>query len=285
MKTFETGDGVAIAYEEAGNRGDGAPLVLLHGWTGFAADFGDHPEALARGRRVLVPDLRGHGASARFRTEADVTFAALVEDLVSFLSGVAREPVHLLGHSMGGMIALRAALDPRVELASLILMDTTAAPLEGIDLASAALGGRIAREQGMATLARRLRELESGSQDRAPAARAHERAWGERYWAWRAARIEAMDPLAYEAFVRAMAEQEGVVGRLGEIRVPTLVMVGSQDRGFLQPSAVMARDIPDARLALIVGAAHQPQFEAPARWREVLQEHLDRVEALGAAAR
>ncbi len=283
MKTFETPAGIRIAYQEFGS--GGTPLVLLHGWTGSAADFAGQAQALGAGRRVLVPDLRGHGGSDPFGKPEDITFASLLEDLVAFLQGVVKQPAHVLGHSMGGMIALRAALDARVSLASLILMDTSAEPITHVNKDAVAMAGRVAREEGMAKLSALLRQLESQSKSRTPASEAHETTWGERYWEWRQERLLAMDPNAYEAFVHAMVEQESLVPVLSRIAVPTLVMVGSQDQPFLRPSGVMAAGIPDAWLFLIAGAAHQPQFEAPDRWRAVLEAHLDRVDAGAVAAR
>ena len=278
-RSLTTASGVEIAYEELGS--GGVPLVLLHGWTGYRQDFETVWDALAEDRRVLAPDLRGHGDSSRVGEEgaADChALAGLVEDLDAFLEGVVAEPCHLLGHSMGGMVTLRLALEAPERLASLILMDTSARPLKYANLEAASLAGKVAREQGMATLTALLRKLESDASDRSPAARAHEAEWGERYWQWRADRLSKIDPFAYEPFVHAMVGQDDLVPRLGGISVPTLVTVGSQDTAFLQPSGVLAAGIPDAWLIQIPSAAHQPQLESPAAWLAAIRVHLDRVE-------
>ena len=266
--------GIEIAYEE---RGSGEPLVLLHGWTGFRQDFEPHFDALSATHRLLVPDMRGHGESTHTGDPADYTFEALVGDLIAFMDAVAGAPCHLLGHSMGGMVALRAALAEPDALRSLILMDTNPAPLAHVNLEALEMAGKVAREQGMEALATILRNLESASPARTAAVRAHEAAAGEAYWAWRAARIRAIDPAAYDTFVHAMIHQTSQIDRLPEIAVPTLVMVGSQDVEFLQPSGILAAGIPDAWLLQIPGAAHQPQLEAPGRWLEAIRIHLARV--------
>ena len=271
---FSTSSGIEIAYEA---RGSGEPLVLLHGWTGFRQDFESHFDALSASHRLLVPDMRGHGESTHTGDPASYTFEALVQDLVGFMAGVAEEPCHLLGHSMGGMIALRAALAKPAAIRSLLLMDTNAEPLAHTNQDALQMAGTVAREQGMAALAQILRNLETRSPTRTPAVLAHEARAGEDYWAWRAARISAIDPQAYDTFVHAMVEQTSQVARLPEIAVPTLVMVGSQDREFLQPSGILAAGIPDAWLLQIPGAAHQPQYEAPERWLEAIRIHLARV--------
>ena len=278
-RSFTTPSGVELVYEDLGS--GGTPLVLVHGWTGYRQDFETVWDALAQGRRVLAPDLRGHGDSARVGEEGARdchALTGLVEDLDAFLDAVVGEPCHLLGHSMGGMVALRLALSVPERLASLILMDTSAAPLEHANVEAASMAGKVAREQGTPALAALLRKLESGSTERSAAVLAHEADWGERYWKWRADRLGKIDPFAYEPFVHAMVRQDDLVGRLGEIGVPTLVVVGSQDTPFLHPSGILAAGIPDAWLIQIPGAAHQPQLESPAAWLAALHLHLSRTE-------
>jgi pimeloyl-ACP methyl ester carboxylesterase len=273
---FTTPAGVELAYEELGS--GGIPLVLVHGWTGFRQDFAGAWDGFAAKRRVLAPDLRGHGNSAKLGRDADYTFEALLQDLDAFLSEVVGEPCHLLGHSMGGMIALRAALTLPERIHSLLLMDTAGAPLGHVNLDALKMADEVAQEQGMAALAQLLRKVEEDSPNRTRASRAHEAAWGERYWEWRAARIEQLDPLAYRAFVHEMVNQPSQLPRLGEITVPTEVLVGSQDTPFLEPCGLLAAGIPDARISLIAGAAHQPQFEAPEPWAAAIRVHLGRAE-------
>jgi 2-succinyl-6-hydroxy-2,4-cyclohexadiene-1-carboxylate synthase len=88
-----------------------------------------------------------------------------------------------------------------------------------------------------------------------------------------------MDGFAFETLACAMAEADSLVGRLGEIRCPTTVIVGEEDHGFLEPSEILAREIPSACRAWIPGAAHQPQHEHPEAWRTAILQHLDRVRA------
>ena len=86
-----------------------------------------------------------------------------------------------------------------------------------------------------------------------------------------------MDPAAYEAFGLALAEQEDLTPRLGEIDCPTAVLVGELDHEFRAPSEALARHIRGARLRVLPGAGHQPQHEAPDAWRAAVLEHLARV--------
>jgi len=65
--------------------------------------------------------------------------------------------------------------------------------------------------------------------------------------------------------------------RLGEVRCPTLVMVGDEDKPFLEAAIVMERGIPGARRVVIPAAGHSPQLEAPRAWREAIEAHLRRA--------
>ena len=269
-------NGIEIAYEEGG--AGGKPLLLVHGFTGFGRDFATQLDALARHGRVLAPDLRGHGESAKTGDAASYTLAQLADDLLGFLDALGVERCDLLGHSMGGMLALRAALRAPERIASLLLMDTAPGPLDFVDRSQLALAARVGREAGMAALAQILRARAADDTARGTPDRRVEEEWGsERFWAWRSARVAAMDPVAYEALGRALVEQEDLSERLGEIGCPTEVLVGELDHEFRATSEVLARGIPDARLTVLPAAGHQPQHEAPeARLRAVL-DHLARV--------
>lgn len=269
---------VEIAYEEAG-AGD-PPLVLVHGFTGFRQDFAEVLDSLVPLGRTLAPDLRGHGESSHTGRPGDYTLENLTRDLRAFLAAAGLSPCDLLGHSMGGMLALRLALEHPECIHSLILMDTSARALEGVDEELLALAERMIREGGMEALARVLRARAADDPTRSRADRRLEQEWGpERFWAWRTSRVARTDPAAYGPLVRAMVRQESLVPRLGEIRRPTLVMVGAEDGEFLGPARELAQGIQGARLALIPGGAHQPQNEAPEAWLRALLEHLKRVRA------
>lgn len=101
--------------------GSGSPLVLVHGLGGSALNWMALAPALARRRRVLVPDLPGHGRSASLpraarEERALMPYARVVAELAA-LEGMS--PAALVGHSLGGLIALRlAAADPTAVSAS-----------------------------------------------------------------------------------------------------------------------------------------------------------------------
>jgi len=269
-------NGIEIAYEDHGS-GE-RPLLLVHGFTGFRHDFEPQLSALAQRGRVLAPDLRGHGESAKTGDEAGYTLIQLAEDLLGFLDALGVERCDLLGHSMGGMLALRAALRAPDRIASLLLMDTAPGPLGFVDRTLLELAARVGREAGMAALAQILRARAKDDPGRGVPDRRLEEEWGEeRFWAWRSARLAAMDPVAYEALGRALVEQEDLSHRLAEIGCPTEVLVGELDHDFRAPSEALARAIPAARLTVLPEAGHQPQHEAPEAWLRAVVGHLERV--------
>ena len=117
---------VDLAYDDEG--AGAPPLLLLHGYTGAASDFADVAPPLAASRRVVAYDQRGHGDSTNTGDAATYTFDQLTDDLTGFVDALDLAPFDLLGHSMGGIVAMRYVLAYPAKVRSLILMDTAAAP-------------------------------------------------------------------------------------------------------------------------------------------------------------
>lgn len=266
-----TVNGVALCVEDLG---DGTrPLVLVHGLTGFRDDFrAQVPALVALGRTVLY-DLRGHGESAPGAPDA-YSFAQLVADLEALLEARGIAACDLLGHSMGGMVALRFALARPQRVASLLLMGTAARAPDRMPRAPYAAAAAIARQDGMATLAALLRARAAEEPDRPVAERRLEADWGAAYWEWRRRRLTATDPEAFHALVLELLDQAPLTDRLGAIACPTTVLVGEEDAAFVAPAAELATAIAGARLVSIAGAAHSPQLERPADWLAAVRAHL-----------
>jgi pimeloyl-ACP methyl ester carboxylesterase len=270
-------NGAELVYEDLGH--GARPLVLVHGFTGYRDDFRDHLPALATLGPTIVYDHRGHGDSAHTGDATTYTLAQLVADLRAVLDALGVPRCDLLGHSMGGMVALRFTLAYPERVASLVLMDTAARAPDRMPRAPLAAAGSIARSDGMAALAALLRRRAGDDPNRPAADRRLEREMGEAFWERRRRRLEAMDPEAFAALALELADQEPVTARLAEIRCPTTVIVGEQDLGFLTPAAELAEQIPAALLVTIPNAAHSPQLENPTAWLATLQAHLARVRA------
>ena len=271
-------NGLDVAYAEAGS--GTRPLVLVHGFTGSKLDFLPRLAELASLGRVLVPDLRGHGDSTNPGDARGYSLEQSASDLLGFLAKLDIKECDLLGHSMGGMIALRAVLADPARVSSLILMGTAARAPDGIRREILEMGGQVARAVGMSRLAEILRERAQDDASRTEADRRLQAEMGDAYWeSWRYPNYRSMDPVAFGAFGAAMFDQNPLLDRLEEIVCPTLVMVGEGDTGFLASSEELVRGIPGARAAMIANAGHQPQLENPDAWLDAIRAHLALVRA------
>ncbi len=270
LKHVRVGE-LEIEYDEVG-AGDRA-FVLLHGFTGSRDDFADVLENIGQLGRTLVPDLRGHGGTTN--PGRGYGLDQMSADLAGFLDAVGLSKCDLLGHSLGGMIALHFVLAHPERVQSLILMDTS-------DQSHGTMPGWLHRAIKFATrripmrwhwqvLRASRRELPE------PVHRAALEMGMERYWARIRTKLEAMDPVAFDQLLGEIMKREPVTERLGEIRCPTLVMVGQEDTAFLGPSRRMAETIPDAKLVIFEKAHHSPQIESPKEWLLAVQEHLERA--------
>ncbi len=100
--------------------GQGRPVVLLHGLFGSVRNFGAVQKALASENRVIALDLRNHGASPHASV---VGYDALAADVFETLAALDALPAVLIGHSMGGKVAMRAALDRPDAVTALVVAD------------------------------------------------------------------------------------------------------------------------------------------------------------------
>jgi pimeloyl-ACP methyl ester carboxylesterase len=111
---------------EMGAAGGGEPpLVLLHGLFGQAQNFGAVQKVLAASRRVVALDLRNHGASPH---DPEMDYAAMAADVVETLEALGALPAVVLGHSMGGKVAMMLALTRPELVARLIVADIAPVP-------------------------------------------------------------------------------------------------------------------------------------------------------------
>lgn len=114
--------GVRLHYEEAGpTEGTAPPLVLLHGIGASRRDWEFNVPAFARHYRVITPDLRGFGLSERSGNYGVATFAS---DIWLLLERLGVADFHLIGHSMGGAVALQMAVDRPERIRRLVAADT-----------------------------------------------------------------------------------------------------------------------------------------------------------------
>jgi|JI10StandDraft_1071094.scaffolds.fasta_scaffold70987_2 3-oxoadipate enol-lactonase len=248
----------------------GAPLLLVHGFTGCKEDFAEEVDGLAElGYHVVAPDLRGHGESDQPDDEASYGLRSFADDLFALTERLGWASFDLLGHSMGGMIAQVMVLEQPDRVDRLVLMDTHHGVVGDLDLDLVAIGIELARTQGLEVIQQILQmsDVENPAYERACAARPGYREWSEN-------KMLKCSAAMYAAMLHEMSTIDDRLDALGSVRVPTLVQVGELDAAFVGASERMAATIPGAQLVVHPDGAHCPQFESTESWRSSLHEFL-----------
>ncbi|MDE3069207.1 MAG: alpha/beta fold hydrolase [Acidobacteriota bacterium] len=261
---------VELSYERSGS---GEPLLLIMGMSGTYLHWDEVMLGELRERfEVIVYDHRGVGESAR--VSQPFTISELAQDAIGLLEALGVGEAHVLGFSMGGMVAQELVLS-RPEL------------VRTLTLASTYCGGPGSRPAGSETVGKLTSAMASG--DREAALRAA--------WEVNVSERMAQDDAAYARFagiaerrrvaVAVVMEQMRAIvahdtsGRLPAVRKPTLVIHGTADAMVpVSNGEMIAGLIEGSRLELLEGAAHMFFWEEPERAATLIAEH-----ALGARAR
>ena len=248
-------------------RGEGPPLLLIQGMSGNVTHWGEpFLRALAERFDVVAFDHRGVGWSDRV-TEP-FTIRDLADDAARVLDAVGIDRVHVLGISMGGMVAQELALAHRERVERLVLGCTYAGG-EG----SALTAPEVVQLLGEAMLSGdRERAMRVGFQvNLSQTHRAQPGAFEEFQ------RIGLMKPAAVQVIaLQAQAIQSHDTStRLPSLDAPTLVVHGTEDRMLVVDNGrLIARLVPDARLVELEGVGHMFWWEQPERVAELLAEFL-----------
>jgi pimeloyl-ACP methyl ester carboxylesterase len=262
--------GVRVRALEAGPR-DAPALVLVHGFIVNHTEFDDVLEGLAESYHVIAPDLPGFGESekpspTRYAYGVDA-FAEATADIVAAF-GVGR--AHVIGHSMGGAVALTLAAQHPEIVQRLVVADPLVYPFEmslKARLPSYPVIGPLIFKQlyGRSMFRAYFRDDVYSDRDAMNLARVDEHY--ERF------NSPAARESAY-ATLLSMLDTRPIVARLGRVRAPTLVVWGRDDRIFPSSHAArLAKELCDARLE-ILDTGHAPQEEAPDKFISVVTEFL-----------
>ena len=243
--------------------GDGPAVLCLHGIGGDVTSFAHQMEALP-GHRVIAWNMPGYGGSAPLER---VTFAALSDRLAAFIKTLGSAPVHLVGQSIGGMIALEHARRRPDQVASLSLVATTPR-----------FGGRDESFKD-AFLKARLAPLDAGQTMGEMARDTASALVGPNCSVAEIKAIEAAMARVPESTWRAILTCLVTFDRaedLALLDLPTLVVAGSADRNApTRTMEKMAAAIPGAVFHAIAGAGHMVQQEMPQIFNGILNDFLN----------
>ncbi len=243
--------------------GDGdRTVVLTHGWGATAHMWEPQVAALGAHARVVSWDLRGHGRSPSPDDASAYDVAVALDDLDGLVGGRAV----LVGHSLGGQLSLAFALRHPERVA-------------GLGLLSTGPGYRDAtgREQWNGTIERQARALEKRGMEALPAGMDMHGGL----------HTSAMPPAQGAARARALAHairgfvkqhDSSIMDGAPSIDVPTLVLVGAKDTGFLNAADWFERKLPHAWKVVVPDAGHGVNRHQPAAVDAALLDLLDRVQ-------
>ncbi len=251
----------------------GTPLLLLHGFTGSGSNWAFL--AKSDDRTLLAPDLLGHGATDAPADRNRYAMEQAAADLAQFIQAQSQTPVHLLGYSMGGRLALYVALTYPVLLRSLIL-ESASPGLEHADARvarrrdDAALADFIEAEGVSAFVTRWENAALFASQRQLPPAVRD---------GLRRQRL-ANRPAGLADSLRGMGtgSQPSLWSRLKEVSCPTLLITGALDGKFCAINRSMAAQLPGARLTVHPDAGHTVHLEQPQAFTAAVHAFLQEVE-------
>jgi pimeloyl-ACP methyl ester carboxylesterase len=231
--------------------GSGAEdLILVHGLSGSSRWWARNIPELARRYRVFIPDLIGFGRSPRPRGRLP-SIGELSDVLAEWIRRVGRPEAHVIGHSMGGQLAIHLAAEHPEQVSSLVLVDAAGIP----------------RPITPRTVVRFAREI-------APVWR-----WGDLSF------VPVIVGDAWTAGPRTLLQAIGHILKddvrplLGRIRAPTLVLWGEKDSWVpLEHGEEMHAGIAGSRFEVLPRAAHNPMVDRPSEFnRAVLRFLRERV--------
>ncbi|XID95923.1 alpha/beta fold hydrolase [Paenibacillaceae bacterium WGS1546] len=267
MNIIETGT-MAAACEE---RGEGEPIVLLHGYCGSRLYWEDTLPPLSSVGRAIAPDLRGHGASSASERGEDYGMDSLADDLAALLDALGLERAHVFGHSLGGYVALAFAEKHPERLLSLGLVHSTAYPDAEQAKDNRLKAAAAIREQGVAAfvdgLVPKLFAAENRNARPELVAKAREIGYG----------TSEHGAAGCALGMRARPDRVGVLERLEK---PVLLLAGELDE-VIPPERRFPVAKPNVESVTLAGVGHMGMMENPQAFAAAIAAFLDRNRRAG----
>ncbi len=251
--------------------GIGPPLVLLHGFTGSAANWRAHVAVFGKQFQTVAIDLLGHGDSDSPTDPARYRMERCLEDLLSVFDQLGLDRVSLLGYSMGGRVALHLTVAHLDRVNALVLESASpglADPAERQARAASdeALAKRIEQEGLPAFIAYWEQIPLFASQARLPESVRVE---------LRAQRLRN-NPCGLANNLRGLGTgvQSPLWDRLPEVRIPTLLIAGGFDQKFAAIARALSAAHPKTQLTLVPDAGHTVHLEQPEVFDKLVLDFL-----------
>ena len=261
-------NGAKLYYEDQGT-GD-ETIVFGHGVLFSGRMYDDQVNALKDRYRCITIDFRGHGQSEVTRDGYDMD--TLTEDAAAIIRQLDCAPCHYVGFSMGGFAGLRLAIRQSELLRSLTLIDSACDPEPEENIPKFKLLSLIARLFGLGVVANSVMPITFSQNFLTDPERA------DRQKEWRQHLVNN-DKVGATRGVAGIISREAVCDSLGEIRTPTLILVGENDTAIVPARSERMHDaIPDSRLVIIPDSGHMSPVEAPEAVSVAMEDFLDSLD-------
>ncbi len=251
-------DDFDLYYETAGS---GTPLLLIHGLGSSARDWEAQTAAFAKDYFVIAIDLRGHGRSGD--PPGPYHIVDFARDLTQLLDHLQCGPAHVVGVSLGGGIAFQLALDAPQRVRSLTVVNSAPEMILRTPLQKFAIWQRrkLVKWLGLPRFGRILGKKLFPD---LPAA-------GEVF----AQRFATNRERPYTDTLNALIGWS-IASRLGELKIPTLILTSDQDYTPVAFKEAYTAQIPNAELVVIADARHALPMERPDAFNKAVQAFLSR---------
>ena len=263
--------------------GQGEPIITSHGLMedcGYWSETGVTAK-LAENYRVISMDMRGHGRTVVDGEPFGFDVATMGNDFGVLADELGLDRFHLLSHATGGMAAVRYAMTTSQRLISLILTDTgsaTAPAIPGVEDTGEARQGHLLIAETRKTASVEEWMTLARAEPGPFLFKMAEHPDSGRMWNIFAGFIRRQDPVAIRNFMmRFYTDPSPMIEGLRQINCPTLVLLGEFDIVFMEPSEILAREIPHARHVILDGVGHMTAIEDPARTAAEILKFLETI--------
>jgi len=255
-------DGIQLYYEI---QGDGPTVLFLHGLGSSTRDWEFQVPAFARQYRVITVDMRWHGQSDK--PPGPYSVRQFSEDVAAFIQALDLAPVHVVGLSMGGMIAYQLGVDHPELIRSLIIVNSAPSfkPRGLKEKLAAQQRLLLVRLFGMKKVGEVLAERMFPKPEQAPIREVFVQRWAEN------------DRQAYLEATKAILNFD-ISDRIGAITAPTLIVSADDDYIPVAVKEADAARMPNARVVVIPDSRHGLPVEKPDEFNQVALDFLDELQ-------